>query len=178
MDPLPWMHDCSMQLSETGADPSVPALQEELNALFVNLGRAINRLRRADPTTVSRFEYGVLARLASGCTLRLGELAEAEDLDPSTMSRRVAALEDRGLIERRPDPLDGRAQRIAITDAGNALLTTSREAQVALVTDALASWTAADRDDLTQLLARLNDALTALRPVAPPLAPSPTGEIP
>lgn len=166
-----------MHVSGEGPDdPSVAALQAELTALFANMGRAINRLQRQDPTTASRFEFGVLARLAPGCTLRLGELAEADGLDPSTMSRRVAALEERGLVVRRRDPEDGRAHRIGITDAGRARLQASREARVALVTDALAGWTPADRGDLARLLGRLNESLVAAAPVAshgPPASDAP-----
>lgn len=154
-----------MQLSGEG---TAPELQAQLTELFANMGRAIAALRRADPATISHFEYGVLIRLAPGCTLRPGELADAEGLDPSTMSRRVAALEERGLVGRRPDPEDRRAHRIAITDAGRDLLAASRAAQVALVTDALGDWTPAERDDLARILGRLNDSLVAARPARPP----------
>src|ERR1700742_2833233 len=49
---------------------------------------------------------------------RPGALAELTHADPSTISRQVAELVQRGLVRREPDPSDGRASLLAITDAG------------------------------------------------------------
>jgi DNA-binding MarR family transcriptional regulator len=57
---------------------------------------------------------------ASGCHAK--ELAARSGLDPSTVSRAVAAMVAQGLVERRADPHDGRATVLALTDAGEALL--------------------------------------------------------
>jgi DNA-binding MarR family transcriptional regulator len=51
---------------------------------------------------------------------RLGELAERLAVDPSVVSRQVAALTRMGLAARRSDPVDRRAQLLGITDAGRA----------------------------------------------------------
>jgi len=50
--------------------------------------------------------------------LRLGELGQRLGITPSTLTRNLARLEDRGLVERGPDPVDGRSQRVRLTEAG------------------------------------------------------------
>lgn len=119
----------------------------------------MGRFIHANQGGLARPDFAVLVRLdADGCT-RSRELADAEGLDPSTVSRRVASLAERGLLEREPDPSDGRAQILHLTDAGRQALATERERRVHLVTDALADWDAGDRAELARLLARLTDTL-------------------
>jgi len=62
---------------------------------------------------------------ASGCHAK--ELAARSGLDPSTVSRAVAAMVAQGLVERRADPHDGRATVLAPTAAGDALLAEAQE---------------------------------------------------
>jgi DNA-binding MarR family transcriptional regulator len=57
---------------------------------------------------------------SSGCHAK--ELAARSGLDPSTVSRAVAAMVAQGLVERRADPHDGRATVLALTPDGEALL--------------------------------------------------------
>ena len=68
---------------------------------------------------VSMREYDVLYTL-SKCRepLRIGELRRHVLLSQPALSRMVDRLVERGLVARRPDPADGRAVRLALTDAG------------------------------------------------------------
>src|ERR671932_1660462 len=54
--------------------------------------------------------------------LRHSELAELVHADPSTVSRHVSSLIERGLVQRVADETDGRASRLVVTDAGSAAL--------------------------------------------------------
>jgi DNA-binding MarR family transcriptional regulator len=63
--------------------------------------------------------------------LTLGELAEAEQVRPPTISRLFQGLEAEGLVERLPDPHDGRVQRVRATDEGRRLLREGRARRVA-----------------------------------------------
>lgn len=130
-------------------------LSEQLSRAFVAMARRIND-GRGD---ISRPDYIVLARLAARECTRSRELADAEGLDPSTMSRRIASLVERGLVQRSTDPQDRRAHTLALTDAGQQALSSERQRRVALVTDALADWDEADKADLARSLARLTDTL-------------------
>jgi DNA-binding MarR family transcriptional regulator len=50
--------------------------------------------------------------------LRLSDLGKRLGIAPSTLTRNLARLEERGLIRKEPDPIDGRAQLVALTDSG------------------------------------------------------------
>lgn len=71
---------------------------------------------------------------------RLGQLAAHLEVDVSVVSRQVATLVATGLITRRPDPVDGRAQLLAITDAGRAAVDRHRARRARWVAEALAGW--------------------------------------
>ena len=53
---------------------------------------------------------------------RLTELADAASMSLSSMQELVDDLERRGIVEREPDPTDGRAKLIVLTDKGLAAL--------------------------------------------------------
>src|SRR5689334_22056078 len=73
-----------------------------------------------------------LARLSG--RLRLGDLAAAEGIAPSTLTRMVAELEDLGYVRRDADPRDARASTLAITPEGHETLEQLREEGTALLT--------------------------------------------
>jgi DNA-binding MarR family transcriptional regulator len=63
-------------------------------------------------------QSGVLFFLGKADGALIGEVAEALDTAPSAMSGLIDRMERSGLVERRADPADGRAQRIHMTDKG------------------------------------------------------------
>ena len=64
--------------------------------------------------------------------MRLGDLAAAEGIAPSTLTRLVTALEDSGYVRRFPDPSDARASTLAITPHGQDALERIRHREHAL----------------------------------------------
>ncbi len=72
--------------------------------------------------------------------MRITELAGLVNLDPSTVSRHVAQLERSGLIERTPDPDDGRAQLVTVTDEGQQKLEAAFARRRELLARSLAEW--------------------------------------
>lgn len=158
-----------MQLSASGVDqqvdPSsgeaVQVLQERLITVFASLGRALADQERSTGFPLSRLELAVLVRLARADGARPRDLAEGEGLDPSTMSRRLAAMEEQGLVRREPDPHDGRAALMHLTDTGRERLQHARRQRVELVTDALHAWSAHDLGELARLLGQLEASLEA-----------------
>jgi MarR family transcriptional regulator for hemolysin len=78
--------------------------------------------QRAGELNMSRAQWAVLAKLrrAQGVTQR--ELADALDLAPITLARLVDKLAASGLVERRDDAADRRANRLYLTDAAAPLL--------------------------------------------------------
>jgi DNA-binding MarR family transcriptional regulator len=55
-----------------------------------------------------------------------GELAEHEKMQPPSMTRVIAVLEERGLVERTPHPTDRRQVTVTCTEAGVELLRRER----------------------------------------------------
>jgi DNA-binding MarR family transcriptional regulator len=104
---------------------------------------------------------------------RPGALAELCHADPSTISRQVAELVRRELVRREPDPSDGRASLLAITDAGREVCERVRTLRRELLAAAVAGWTDTELASFAGLLGRFNGALgTAYRP--PPARTAPT----
>jgi DNA-binding MarR family transcriptional regulator len=91
---------------------------------------------------------------------RLGKLAELLAVDPSTLSRQVVSAEQLGLVCRRPDPLDGRANLLALTPAGRASLAHNRSCWGGLLVAALDDWS---DDEVGKLVAALQKLQCAMR---------------
>ncbi|MGI8526842.1 MAG: MarR family winged helix-turn-helix transcriptional regulator [Pseudolabrys sp.] len=71
---------------------------------------------------ISRAQWVVLMRADRFPGLRQSELAELLDLQPISLTRLVDRLAESGLIERKPDPSDRRANRLFVTAAAKPLL--------------------------------------------------------
>jgi len=85
----------------------------------MRLGR---RLRMERPErAVTSAELSVLGLLYRG-PMSAGELAWAERVQPQSLTRTLAALEERGEISRHPDPADRRRSVLSITESGKAVL--------------------------------------------------------
>lgn len=88
----------------------------------------------------------------------VSELAEAEQVRPPTISRLLKDLEAQRLIERLPDPDDGRVQRVRATDEGRRILREGRARRVAALArdlDRLPPGDLATLEAATDLLERL-----------------------
>ncbi len=78
--------------------------------------------QRARQFGISRAQWTVLGRLDRSEGLKQSELAELLDLQPISLTRLLDRLAKNGLIERRPDPNDRRANRLYLTPAARPLL--------------------------------------------------------
>lgn len=100
---------------------------------------------------------GQIDRMPSGCHAR--ELAIQSSLDPSTISRAVAALVTGGLVAREPDPHDGRASVLVVTDKGRQAIAEALEWYLGALGQALADWTPDEIATFGHGLARFTQAL-------------------
>ena len=94
--------------------------------LYVAVGRLVRMLRRTGRADVSPGAFSALATLNASGPARLGDLAAREGVAAPTMTRIVASLEDAGYVHRAPDPQDGRAVLVAVTEAGSATVAGER----------------------------------------------------
>ena len=78
--------------------------------------------QRARQFGISRAQWAVLIRIERTEGLKQSELAELLDLQPISLTRLLDRLADNGLIERRADPNDRRANRLYLTAAAKPLL--------------------------------------------------------
>lgn len=90
---------------------------------------------------------------------RLSDIAGRAGLDLSTISRKVAALERRGLVERAAHPGDRRASTLRITADGRRLLRKMHRAHSQVLAEVLDDWTDAERAQFAALLRRFVDDL-------------------
>ncbi len=153
----------STELPESRAD--TPA--GEIAAQLVELAQVINRFRASLHSAAAGEGDGLLNHLLFEVLrhgpMRASELAENTRADPSTVSRQVATLVARGLLERRADAQDGRASLLHATAAGVAYkerLTASRDAHFG---ELLADWSEDDQRRFADLLARFNDDFARYR---------------
>jgi DNA-binding MarR family transcriptional regulator len=133
-------------------------------ALRVSIGLLVRRMRQIPVEgELTLSETSALARLDRGGPTTPGALAKQEQISPQSVGATLAALEARGLIERAPDPDDGRRAVMSITAAGLDLLRSRRNAKVQQLARALsAEFTAAERDQLAAvapLLERLAQSI-------------------
>lgn len=76
--------------------------------------------RILEPAGLSIAQFSLLAQLMEGRGLSIGALAEALVTDPTTLTRNLKPLLDRGLLRVFEDPQDRRRRLIYLTDAGRA----------------------------------------------------------
>ena len=93
-------------------------------------------------------------------SLRLSELGQRLGITPSTLTRNLARLEERGLVVREIDPVDGRAQRVILSPAGRAAADGVRRQEEAFAGSVLNHLPA---ESVTDTLAALDQLLTAIR---------------
>ncbi|AYF78584.1 MarR family transcriptional regulator [Nocardia yunnanensis] len=101
--------------------------------------------------------YAILFQLIHTGPKRSGALAEALYSDASTVSRQVASLVKRGLIERRADPADGRVSVLDVTDAGRAVAAQIRARRNDSLRQMLRGWTPEELDTFSNQLRRFVD---------------------
>jgi DNA-binding MarR family transcriptional regulator len=90
--------------------------------------------------------------------VRASALAAGLQSDLSTVSRQVTALVTRGLLERRADPVDGRASLLVVTAAGQAVIAAHEHARKAFFEEVLSDWSPGERGQFVHLLERFTAA--------------------
>ncbi len=108
---------------------------------------------------IDRSGHWLLVHAAEQAPVRLSDLAESMGLDLSTVSRQARNLVVSGLLEKTPDPADGRASLLTLSDRGRAVLLRVSAARQQILAEALAEWGQDERDSFLFALSRLTDAL-------------------
>ena len=136
-----------------------PDAAVDVARLRVAIARLSRRLRRHELAGLTPTQLSALATVERAGPLRLGDLAAAEGIAPSTLTRLVTALEERGYVDRGPVPGDARASTLAITPTGHTVLERIRQESTTVLADSLRTLTGGQ-------LAALAAALPALEQLA------------
>ena len=94
--------------------------------LRLGVTRLARKLRREGDTGITPTLLAALSTIERHGPLTAGTLATHEQVEKPTVTRLLAVLEERELIERTPDPLDGRVTWVQISPVGRKLLQSTR----------------------------------------------------
>ncbi|GAA1417142.1 MarR family transcriptional regulator [Streptomyces thermospinosisporus] len=144
----------------SGADqPGFLALERELTVLLRRARANQGEMAREVHPDLESSAYGLLVRLDECGRQRATELAAYIGVGKATMSRQLRALEELGLVAREPDPADGRAWLVALTQEGQDRVRRVREARRARYAGRLADWDPQEVAELARLLGELNRSM-------------------
>lgn len=136
-------------------------LADELTR-FVRLGARAKGMLNASDHGAEFSALMLLFPLRHLGPMRVTDLADIKQADPSTISRQVAQLVKAGLARRAADPVDGRASRLAVTDTGLAACQQLHETRRALLSSALSDWPPERIAAFADLFTEFNSSVEAL----------------
>lgn len=140
------------------APPEVSRVAEQMSELMRSVLRFRQQFLAAAAHDVEWTAHMILKCVASEGPQRSGAIAQRMDADPSTISRQVAALVRDGLLERRADPVDGRATLLALTPKADDVLKHHDEIRDKHYAFMLADWNERDLRRFADLLERFGEA--------------------
>lgn len=147
-------------MSDDDRDAAVRGLEHEIGRLLRRIRRGLaDRAAQVDPE-LNATAYPLLVTLAELGPHRAADLADMFALDKGAVSRIVHQLLELGLIERAPDPQDGRASILSVTAKAEQRLAAIVDQRHAAVGERLADWEADSIVELAAGLARFNSAIS------------------
>jgi DNA-binding MarR family transcriptional regulator len=152
------LDDTELALDAQDALSAASALRRGVTSI----GRRLRLERTA--TGMTALELSVLGHLRRRGPLSPGELADAERVQPQSLTRTLAGLEEAGLTSRQPDPIDGRRSLLAITKSGQAALRAEMEQRDTWLAAAMAAQLTATEIGLLELAGPLLERLAAANP--------------
>jgi DNA-binding MarR family transcriptional regulator len=134
---------------------SLVTLEREL-AYLVRMLEAVQRKRRYP---LERAQYLLLELLRENGPQPVANLAERLVLDSSTVARQVASMEQQELIDRVPNPDDGRSTMVRATPQGLRSAEQMRDIRLGRIALLFDRWSETDRSELARVLGKLNGSL-------------------
>jgi DNA-binding MarR family transcriptional regulator len=138
---------------------------DAVHALEAEFGELIARFRRVLSENAQRLSpgmlpgaYKVFTTIVRHPSVTMSALAEMLMIDKGQLSRTVRELEQLGLVQRIPDPADGRSSLLSPTEEGLARLDETRRPQENRLLRLLETWDIDDIRQLTRLLHALGEA--------------------
>ena len=134
-------------------------LEHEVGVVIRRVKRVIGERARAVHEDLQPGSYLVLTYLETTGSCRSSAIADAFDMDKGAVSRQVQHLTELGLIERTPDPADGRAALLAVTDDARRRMADVQRHRRKYLDERLADWSDEDLRAFVDMLGRYNTSL-------------------
>lgn len=149
----------------TTTDPTLDEIDERhFGWLVTDVARAMRTVfdRRVRALGLTRPQWLALVRLKRRPGASQSELADLMEIEKAPAGKIVDRMEEKGWVERRPDPLDRRINRIHLTAIGERVFAAIQPISESTVDDALSDLSAAERARVTELMARVKARLVDL----------------
>ncbi len=145
-----------------GVEPrreSIDSIEREIGVLLRRIKLHFEEQGCAVHPELHSGAYFLLAWLNAHGPVRASVISDTFMLDKGAVSRRISMLEELGLVERLPDPADGRATLISVSVAGKERMVLADEHRREWFDTRVASMTVEELESLATLLARFNEAM-------------------
>lgn len=139
---------------------SLRLLEAEVGVLIRRVKRVIGERARLVHHDLQPASYLMLAYLAETGPMRSSEIAETFDVDKGAISRQVQHLVDLGLVDRTPDPDDGRAMLVSASDDAVRRLADVTAHRRKWLDERLGDWSDEELSGFVDVLGRYNAALS------------------
>ncbi|WP_328307040.1 winged helix DNA-binding protein [Streptomyces sp. NBC_00442] len=137
-----------------GISASAVRAARDLRVVFSRLRRRLREV--ADIQDLTPSQVSALTLVDKGGAASASALAATEGVRPQSMAATLAALDQQGLIQRSPDPEDGRRQLVTLTEAGRERAEGNRQARAEWLTQAFQErYTEEERGTIAEAMALL-----------------------
>ncbi len=150
-------------MTEGRAD-SIRMLEQEVGVLIRRVRRVIGERARLVHESLQPASYLMLGYVAENGPIRASAMAEVFDIDKGAISRQVQHLIELGLVERTPDPIDGRATLLSPTKEAVRRMEDVAEYRRKWLDEQLGEWSETQLDAFVRELSRYNAALNQTDP--------------
>jgi DNA-binding MarR family transcriptional regulator len=138
---------------------SLRHLEREVGVLIRRVKRVIGVRARLVHEELQPASYLMLTWLVDQGPVRASSMVETFNIDKGAVSRQLQHLDDLGLVERTPDPADGRATLVAASDDAVRRLADVAEHRRKWLDEQLGDWTSDELVHFAELLERYNESL-------------------
>ena len=147
----------------TAIENDLETLENAMRIFFQTMKRPHHwtRVTERAGLTVDRPGAAILRSVMASkdCQCRVHDLAIQLGIEAPSVTRKTQELEQAGYLRRTPDPKDRRAIDLRITPRGRTVSDRLWKAQRELISQALSSWSAADRHQFVELFQRFSNDL-------------------
>src|SRR4051794_38639937 len=143
----------------TSRADSLRHLEREVGVLIRRIKRVIGERARAVHPDLQPASYLMLSWLVDQGPVRATSMVENFNIDKGAVSRQLQHLDDLGLVVRTPDPDDGRANLVAVSDDARRRLADVAEHRRKWLDEQLGDWTAEELENFATTLEKYNSAL-------------------